>query len=127
VEEFHKAWKTGCQAEARRLATADRLIPLLGALSVVAVWLLILRDQARGDGEAPAAAIQILAAKLGQPADRFTSRRGFLRGVAQMGGFLARNADGDPGWQTLWHGWARLMAMVEGFEMAVALAQLKSG
>lgn len=131
VEEFHKAWKTGCQAEARRLASADRLIPLLGALSIVAVRLLTLRDEARRDGDAPsdapAAAISILAAKLNQPADQFASRRGFLRGVAQMGGFLARNSDGDPGWQTLWRGWARLMAMVEGFELALALAQAKCG
>lgn len=27
VEEFHKAWKTGCRAAPRRLASADRLIP----------------------------------------------------------------------------------------------------
>src|SRR5215210_3631773 len=32
VEEFHKAWKTGCRAEERRLAQAERLVPLLGAL-----------------------------------------------------------------------------------------------
>lgn len=131
VEEFHKAWKTGCRAEARRLATADRLMPLLGALSIVAVRLLILRDEARRDGDAPsdapAAAIRILAAKLGQPAERFASRRGFLRGVAQLGGFLARNSDGDPGWQTIWRGWARLMAMIDGYAIALALAQAKCG
>src|SRR3954471_13805571 len=37
VEEFHKAWKTGCRAEERRLTQADRLVPLLGALAIVAV------------------------------------------------------------------------------------------
>jgi IS4 transposase len=40
VEEFHKVWKTGCRAEQRRLEEADRLVPLLGALAVVAVRLL---------------------------------------------------------------------------------------
>src|SRR3954467_15617828 len=40
VEEFHKAWKTGCRAEERRLTQADRLVPLLGALAIVAVRLL---------------------------------------------------------------------------------------
>ena len=40
VEEFHKAWKTGCRAEERRLEEADRLVPLLGALAIVAVRLL---------------------------------------------------------------------------------------
>jgi hypothetical protein len=50
VEEFHKAWKTGCRAEQRRLEEADRLVPLLGALAIVAVRLLGLRDAARCDG-----------------------------------------------------------------------------
>jgi hypothetical protein len=68
VEDFHKAWKTGCRAEQRRLAQADRLVPLLGALVIVAVRLLELRDAARRDpnalADAPEAAIKILAAKL---------------------------------------------------------------
>src|SRR3954454_18537098 len=36
VEEFHKAWKTGCRAEERRLTLADRLGALLGGVGVVA-------------------------------------------------------------------------------------------
>ena len=36
VEEFNKAWKTGCRAEERQLEEADRLVPLLGALAIVA-------------------------------------------------------------------------------------------
>src|SRR5512143_2399354 len=50
VEELHKAWKTGCQAEQRRLEEADRLVPLLGALAIVAVRLLGLRDAAGSAG-----------------------------------------------------------------------------
>src|SRR3954453_11229718 len=53
VEELHKAWKTGCRAEQRQLEEADRLVPLLGALAIVAVRLLGLRDAARRDGGAP--------------------------------------------------------------------------
>lgn len=131
VEDFHKAWKTGCRVEHRRLAAADRLTPLLGALAVLAVRLLVLRDEARRAGDAPsdapASALQILSRKLKRPVDSFRTRRGFLHGVAQLGGFLARTSDGDPGWQTIWKGWMRLMAMTEGFEMAVALPQEKCG
>ena len=126
VEEFHKAWKTGCRAEQRQLEEADRLVPLLGALAIVAVRLLGLRDAARRDGTAPAdvpeATIKILAAKLQQPAPCFTTNRDFLRGVARLGGFLARKSDGEPGWQTIWKGWFVLMILVEGFELAQTIA-----
>src|SRR4051812_30803 len=122
VEEFHEAWTTGCRAEERRLTQADRLVPLLGALAIVAVRLLTLRDAARRDGTAPAdapvAALTVLAAKLQRPAECFGSNRAFLRGVAQLGGFLARTSDGEPGWQTLWKGWSVLMTLVEGYELA---------
>jgi hypothetical protein len=81
VEEFHKAWKTGCRAEQRQLAEADRLVPLLGALAIVAVCLLGLRDAARCDGAAPAdvpeTTIRIRAAKLQQLAECFITNRGF--------------------------------------------------
>jgi Transposase Tn5 dimerisation domain len=30
------------------------------------------------------------------------------RWIAQLGGFLARNSDGEPGVQTLWRRWRRL-------------------
>ena len=129
VEEFHKAWKTGCRAEQRRLTQADRLVPLLGALAIVAVRLLALRDAARHDGtapaDAPAAAIKVLAAKLHRPAECFETNRDFLRGVAQLGGFLARRSDGDPGWQTMWKGWSVLMILVEGYELAQTIASAK--
>jgi hypothetical protein len=129
VEEFHKAWKTGCRAEQRHLEEADRLVPLLGALAIVAVRLLRLRDAARCDGAAPAdvpeTTIRILAAKLQQPTESFTTNRDFLRGVARLGGFLARKSDGEPGWQTIWKGWFVLMILVEGYELAQAITSPK--
>ncbi len=129
VEEVHKAWKTGCRAEDRRLTQADRLVPLLGALAIVAVCRLTLRDAARRDStapaDAPAAALKILAAKLDRPAACFGSNRAFLRGVAQLGGFLARTSDGEPGWQTLWKGWSVLMTLVEGYKLAQTIASAK--
>src|SRR3954453_13540981 len=86
----HKAWKTGCRAEQRQLAEADRLGAPPGVLAIVAVRLLGLRDAARRDSGAPAdvpeTTIKILAAKLQQPADCFTTNRDFLRGVTRLGG-----------------------------------------
>ena len=129
MEELHKAWKTGCRAEQRQLEETVRLVPLLGALAIVAVRLLGLRDAVRHNGAAPAdvpeTTIRILAAKLQQPAEYFTTNRDFLRGVARLGGFLARKSDGDPGWQTIWKGWFVLMMLVEGYELAQAITSPK--
>jgi hypothetical protein len=129
VEEFHKAWKTGCRAEPRQLEEADRLVPLLGALAIVAVRLLGLHDAAQRDSGAPTdvpeTTIRILAAKLQRPAECFTTHRDFLRGVARLGGFLARKSDGEPGWQTIWKGWFVLMILVEGYELAQTITSSK--
>src|SRR3982750_3521516 len=102
---------------------------LIALLAIVAVRLLTLRDAARRDGtapaDAPAAALTVLAAKLQRPAECFGSNRAFLRGVAQLVGFLARTSDGEPGWQTLWKGWSVLMTLVEGYELAQTIASAK--
>jgi hypothetical protein len=125
----HKAWKTGCRVEQRQLEEADRLVPLLGALAIVAIRLLGLRDAAQRNGAAladvPETTIKILAAKLQQPAECFATNRDFLRGVARLGGFLARKSDGEPGWQTIWKGWFVLTILVEGYELAQAITSPK--
>lgn len=41
----------------------------------------------------------------------------FWRRVAMLGGFLGRKSDGDPGWQTLWYGWLRLLDMQRGADL----------
>ncbi|HEY3242678.1 MAG TPA: hypothetical protein VGM03_04930 [Phycisphaerae bacterium] len=72
IEEFHKCEKTGCQVEMRRLmhvdpglaravrparVQGDRLEPLIGLLSVLAVWLLQLKFVARDEPEKPASTL----------------------------------------------------------------------
>ena len=48
---------------------------------------------------------------------------GFWRGVAQLGGFLGRKGDGEPGWQSLWRGWQELQLLLQGVELAQALQE----
>ena len=126
IEEYHKCLKTGCRAEDRQLETADRLGALLGMLSVVAVRLLQLKHQARCDPQRPAKDlvpeeyVQVLAAHRKMKSSN-PSVREFWRAVAQMGGFLARTGDGDPGWLTLWRGWQKLDTLVEGARIARTL------
>ena len=38
----------------------------------------------------------------------------FVRGVAQLGGFLGRKCDGQPGWKVLWRGYKKLQNLVAG-------------
>src|SRR5579884_3611477 len=126
IEEYHKCLKTGCRAEDRQLETADRLGALLGILSVTAVRLLQLKHQARCNPQRPAKEVvpreyvQVLAAHRKMKSSNLSVRE-FWRAVAQMGGFLARKSDGDPGWLTLWRGWQKLDLLVEGARLADTL------
>jgi hypothetical protein len=56
-----------------------------------------------------------LAKQPGPPQDGWTNRN-LIRSLARLGGFIGRKQDGEPGWQTIWRGWQRLMWMREGVE-----------
>jgi hypothetical protein len=122
VEEYHKCLKTGCSVESRQLQHVDRLEPLVGVLSVVAVRLLQLKHQAKATPDAPAQSVvpqiyaRTLAAHL-KISPTMAVRR-FWREIAQLGGFLGRKSDGEPGWQTLWRGWWQLELLVQGVQLA---------
>ena len=120
IEDYHKGLKTGCRLEASQLRTAERFGALLGFAALVAVRLLQLRDRAR---QAPGAPVgeseltqKVLAGRLA-----VATNLGFWRGVAQLGGFLGRKGDGEPGWQSLWRGWQELQLLLQGAELAHAL------
>jgi hypothetical protein len=122
IEEYHKALKSGTGVEQSQLAQADRLEPLIAVLAVVAVRLLSTKMLARSRPESGEAAASfgvemaaLLAQKLGQPKDGWTNRN-LIRSLARLGGFIGRKQDGEPGWQTIWRGWQRLMWMREGVE-----------
>lgn len=44
----------------------------------------------------------------------------FVSWVAQLGGFLARKNDGDPGPMAVWRGWRRLADLCEAWRLAHA-------
>jgi hypothetical protein len=122
IEEYHKCLKTGCRVEERLYRSGERLAPVIGLLSVLAVRLLQLKMVARRNPEQPAAQVvpkEWLAAvslllKKRQP---MTTVRDFFRGLAQLGGFLARTGDGEPGWQTIWGGLEKLLLCLRGADV----------
>lgn len=113
IEEYHKCLKTGCAIEQRQLTTRDSLQACLGFLSIIALRLLQLRETSRQQ-PATLARHQVEPEILESVRQYFNlppgdlSVRDFWRLVARLGGFLGRQSDGDPGWQTLWRGWLRL-------------------
>jgi len=121
AEEYHKAQKTGCGIEGPQLRRAERLEPLLGLLSVVAVGLVQLRDQARRDEAAPRPAAEVFPGLAVEVLSRHRygerrelSVREFLYALARLGGYQERPKAGPPGWQVLWKGWGELQAMARG-------------
>lgn len=122
IEEYHKCLKTGCRVEDRQLEHADRLSPLIGMLCVLATRLLTLKTNARVTPDAPAIrhvprqSVDTLARMLKCDASRMTLRT-FTHEVAKLGGFIGRRSDGNPGFQTLWHGLQQLDLISYGIRL----------
>lgn len=109
------------------LRTAERFGALLGFAALLAVRLLQLRDRARQAPGAPVAESElsqkVLALRLQVAPAAVATNVGFWRGVAQLGGFLGRKGDGEPGWQSLWRGWQELQLLLQGVALAQALQE----
>jgi hypothetical protein len=125
IEEYHQCLKSGCKVEERQLESADRLGPFIGIATAVAARLLQLKNDARLTPDRPAMQcvdselVQTLAKLIKAKPEQLTMQR-FTHEVAKMGGFLARNSDGDPGWKTLWKGWQKLNWIHQGRQLASA-------
>jgi hypothetical protein len=122
VEVYHDIEKNGCSEEDRRFETAERMETCLAVLAIVAVRVFQLRCAVEVQPEAPAEQVatkteaRVIRRFLNHRPKKFTVRD-FVRGVARLGGFLARKRDGEPGVRALWRGYQRLQDMVMGFHL----------
>ncbi|MFN0119618.1 MAG: IS4 family transposase [Blastocatellia bacterium] len=120
-EEFHKALKTGMDAEGGQLGTAGAWFACIALKSVAALRLITLREQMHLMPEAPAEASGLSEVELAVLRTRSRKELLTVREVAlaigRLGGHLNRRRDGLPGWITLWRGWVILETLVEGYEM----------
>lgn len=127
VEEYHKVIKSGCSVELHALRTADRLEPLIGLISVIGIRLfqlkLIGRSQrdAKAKSHVPSSWLKVL--KLARPKLTITGMTvyEFFRELAKLGGFLGRKGDGEPGWETTWHGYQKLISLLDGIKLVAAI------
>jgi hypothetical protein len=120
IEEYHKAFKSGCGVERLQQRGRPALAAAVGITAVLAVGLLELRDLARNPArqEDPAAdvvgrqAVRVLSVwRLGVAMVGWTVRE-FLWALGRLGGHMNRPSDGVPGWQTLWRGLRKLRPML---------------
>jgi hypothetical protein len=127
IERFHYTLKSGCRIEALQLETAQRLLNALATYSIVAWRLMWLTYHARlSPAEACTTVLQPAEWKLlrrkFEPKNRTQkppTLRQAVRWIAQLGGFLARKHDGEPGLKTLWRGIGVLHHLLEGAQLAV--------
>jgi hypothetical protein len=126
IEDFHKAWKTGCGAEERRFQSAGNMQRALTILAFVAVRLLQLRNLSLSQPEAPCdkvlskeqwVCLWALSqeGKEGPVPAHAPSLRWAVEKIANLGGWIKSKQTTAIGWQTLWRGWQKLDERVIGF------------
>ena len=128
IEIFHKIIKSGCRVENCLLQTAERLKKYIALMSIVAWRLHWLTYINRNEPDLPCTSIlttvewQALYLRLHKTTnfpDAAPPVRQAVRWIAQLGGFLGRKSDGEPGITTIWRGWQRLQDLADTWNIVV--------
>jgi hypothetical protein len=119
VERYHYTLKSGCRIEELQLEGADRIERALSIYTVVAWRLLYMTYVARVAPELPCTvileedewqALFVVGSKRAKPLpEKVPTVREAVRMIATLGGFQGRKGDGEPGVQSIWTGFGRLM------------------
>ncbi len=126
IERYHYVLKSGCHVEDLQLETRARLERAIAVYRVVAWRLLWLTYWSRQRPDDPCtvalsqsewyalyAAHTRLAELPAETVDLHTA----VRWIAQLGGFLARRHDGEPGVKVIWRGYRRLQDLTAMWEI----------
>lgn len=128
IEEFHKAWKSGCRLEERRLQKVDNFERMMAICAPIAVRLLQL--QAIGRAKTPASCTEVLLPEEWQCLHTIVSpnepmpetppdTKWVYYSLAKLAGWTDSKRTGRVGWQTLWEGWHRLQFQLDGWRAAM--------
>jgi hypothetical protein len=119
VERYHYVLKSGCGIEKLQLESRDRIERALSIYNVVAWRLLYMTYVARVAPDVPCTAVLeddewkalvVVGSRRPVPVpEKAPTVREAVRLVAMLGGFLGRKGDGEPGIQSIWTGFRRLM------------------
>ena len=128
VEEFHKAWKSGCKVEDQRQQTPENLRRMAQIRAFVAVRLLQLKQHAAFAPERSChpllntttwKCLWLSVEKRPLP-EMPPTQRWALQAVARLGGWNDSKRTGRPGWVALVQGWQELQARIAGYQLALA-------
>jgi hypothetical protein len=116
VEIFFRVLKSGCRVEDRRFEDVERLLPCLAVYLIVAWRVLYLCRLGRSCPEISCEAVfepaewqsLYVVVKREPPPKVAPKLQEMIRLVAQLGGYVNRKRDDEPGPQTLWLGLQRL-------------------
>ena len=117
IETYFKVVKSGCTVEDCRFDTAQRLIRYLTFMSIVAWRLYWMTKINRTDPDAPCIIVlsehewKALYSTIHHTRDlpeQLPTVYQVVRWIAQLGGFLGRRSDKEPGITAIWRGWQRL-------------------
>lgn len=117
VERYHHVLKSGCHIEQLQLEKADRIKRALATYCIVAWRLLWLTYESRKNPDRPCdeileshewQSLYCVIHKTPTPPQTPPTLRQTVRWIAQLGGFLGRKSDGEPGVKTTWRGLIRL-------------------
>ena len=125
IELFHKILKSGCQLEAARLRTAERLTKLIAVFCILSwriFWTTMINRTAPDAPPQTAltdAEMTVIDRAVRDrptiPAEKNLSH--YLLKIACLGGYLARAHDRPPGNTVMWRGWSRLMDIMLGADL----------
>ena len=133
IEVYHKIIKSGCTVEDCRLEKAERLQNYIALMSVVAWRLHWMTYLNRTNPDLPCTVVltptewQALYMRIHRtnslPPTPPTVQQA-VQWIAQLGGFLGRKRDGQPGITVIWRGWQRLQDMADTWYLVKEQSQL---
>lgn len=130
IEEFHKAWKSGCRMEHRPLQSPGALERMMAITTHIAVRLLQLRSAAAASDEpnsevalAPEEWQCLWVTTQHKPVPKKTpSARWAYETIGRLGGWQDTKRTGRVGWSTLWRGWEIFQERLAAWQAALAVS-----
>ena len=126
IEIYFRTLKSGCKLLDRQLEHRERLERVMAVDLIVAWRILRMTTISRESPDLPAETLleanesQALRAYLNKRDNLKIKKQGLrqaIRAIAQLGGFLGRKGDGDPGPGTIWLGLLRLQDITICWEL----------